>query len=382
MPICKKPKKQKLLKESRVNKQAPKAIIMAGGTGGHIFPGIAVAKGLIEKGWQVSWLGSINGMEETLVTKANISIDCISVKGVRGNGIIGWLKLPFTLSKAVLEAMKIIRKQSPNVVLGFGGFVAGPGGIATKIAGVPLVIHEQNAVAGMTNKMLGKWAKKIFQAFPNTFAQSEKVKTVGNPIREEIKSLQKKKIADDLTISILVIGGSRGALALNKNLPKVFAQINQQAPIKVVHQVGKNRAKETKSFYQNIMPNWQKNIEVVEFIDDIAKAFVQADLVICRAGASTVSEIAAAGKAAIFVPFPYAVDDHQTANANWLVKKNAALLFKDNELVTDDFFAQLKTLISKPKLIEKMAENAAKAAILNATDNVVEYCEQFRKQAA
>ncbi|MCW9018595.1 MAG: UDP-N-acetylglucosamine--N-acetylmuramyl-(pentapeptide) pyrophosphoryl-undecaprenol N-acetylglucosamine transferase, partial [Kangiellaceae bacterium] len=188
------------------------AMIMAGGTGGHIFPGLAVAKELTNQGWQVTWLGSVNGMEERLVSENGVDIDLISVTGLRGKGIIGWLKMPFTLSKAVWEARKNIKKRKPNVIIGFGGFVAGPGGIASKITSTPLVIHEQNAVAGMTNRFLAKIADKVFQAFPSAFEESRKVKTIGNPIRSDIAKLHKVQNEPiGACVNVLIIGGSRGA---------------------------------------------------------------------------------------------------------------------------------------------------------------------------
>ena len=361
-----------------------KAIVMAGGTGGHIFPGIAIANSLIAKGWDVSWLGSKNGMEEEIVPKAGISLDLISVKGLRGNGIAGWIKMPFTLTSAIWQASKIFKKNKPNVVLGFGGFVSGPGGLACKLLGIKLVIHEQNAVAGMTNRNLARFSDHVFQDFPGAFEESKKVTTVGNPVREAIFEVGKdsnKKVVNKV-INILVIGGSRGALALNKHLPKVFASLTADKEIEVVHQVGKGRVAETKAVYQSLDMIKYTNIKIFEFIEDMAKAFSKADLVICRAGASTVSEIAAAGNAAVFIPYPYAVDDHQTANAKWLVERDAALMFKESEMEKEVFIEVLKKLVDSPEIIEEMAKNAKAAAMTDATSIITEYCEKFRKRAA
>ena len=361
-----------------------KAMIMAGGTGGHIFPGIAVANALIAKGWQVSWLGSVNGMEEEIVPKAGIPLELITVKGLRGNGIVGWLKLPFTLTGAILQARKIFKKQKPNVVLGFGGFVSGPGGLACKLLGINLVIHEQNAIAGMTNKNLARFSEHVFQAFPGAFKQNNKVTTVGNPVRESIFKVadNSNRTAAEDNVNILVIGGSRGALALNKYLPKTFAALMESKKINVVHQVGKGRLAETNAVYQSLNLGEADDIQTVEFIDDMARAFSLADIVICRAGASTVSELAAAGKAAIFIPYPYAVDDHQTANANWLVERAAALVFKESELQEDRFCEELGKLIETPEKIKQMANNAKAAAMVDATSTITNYCEKFRKRAA
>ena len=361
------------------------ALIMAGGTGGHIFPGIAVAKSLQQKGWCVSWLGSKGGMEEQLVSNAGISLDVISVKGLRGNGLVGWLKLPFTLSKAILEARKIIKNRKPEVVIGFGGFVSGPGGLASKLSGRNLIIHEQNAIAGMTNKFLAKIATHIFEAFPGAFENSEKVSTVGNPVRQAIIDVglnQPNKSEQKVEFNILVIGGSRGALALNKHLPDSFAKVVDSDGVRILHQVGKGRIKETQEFYKQAGLENNPRVELLEFIEDMARAIGKADLIVCRAGASTVSEVAAAGKAAIFIPYPYAVDDHQTANAKWLSENDAALIISEENLKAVEFKQKLKALVSSPEKIKQMATNAKKVAMLNATEQIVDYCERFRNKAA
>lgn len=359
------------------------AMIMAGGTGGHIFPGLAVAQALINQGWNVTWLGSQNGMEERLVTEHGINIDLISVAGLRGKGIMGWLKMPFTLSKAVFEARRNIKKRKPKVIIGFGGFVAGPGGIASKITATPLVIHEQNAIAGMTNKFLAKLAVRIFQAFPKAFENSSKVETVGNPIRAEIAKLHESENASlNSTIKVLIVGGSRGALALNKFIPLAVNELIAQGQIEIVHQVGKGRLEETRSFYQDAGIECRTSVELKEFITDMSEAFRQADLVICRAGASTVSEVAAAGKFALFVPFPYAVDDHQTANAKWLADADAAMIVQEDELKQENFKSKISELLNSPEKIRSGASKARSLAKLDAANKVADYCNQFRKQAA
>jgi UDP-N-acetylglucosamine--N-acetylmuramyl-(pentapeptide) pyrophosphoryl-undecaprenol N-acetylglucosamine transferase len=373
-----------------------KALIMAGGTGGHIFPGIAVAKELMVRNWQVNWLGSKGGMEETLVAKHNVELNLISVKGLRGKGLTGWLKMPFSLFKAVKQAKQIIREQSPNIVIGFGGFASGPGGLAAFLTRTPLIIHEQNAIAGLTNKVLSRFACKVFQAFPNTFKQSSnkkltKLQTVGNPIRKEILDLSKMKKANQLEnnqleesklennkpVTLLVMGGSRGALALNRELPKIFAELLSVNKVNIYHQVGKKRLEETKSFYREAGILESSNIQLVEFIDDIAESLNQADIVIARAGASTVSEIAAVGIATIFVPYPYAVDDHQTANAEWLVKANAALCFKESELTQSKLTKKLNELVTAVDKRQQMAVNARAVAYLNATQEIADFCQSY-----
>ncbi|WP_196137165.1 undecaprenyldiphospho-muramoylpentapeptide beta-N-acetylglucosaminyltransferase [Aliikangiella sp. G2MR2-5] len=366
-----------------------RAVIMAGGTGGHIFPGIAVAKALQKNGWQVSWIGSVGGMEELLVSNTQIPIDLIGVKGVRGKGILDWIKFPFSLAKAVLEARQIIKKRQPNVVLGFGGFVAGPGGLATQLLSTPLVIHEQNAIAGMTNRVLGIFAERIFEGFSGTFKNTDKVSFVGNPIRQEILTLSAHPISEKESNSqgatnVLVIGGSRGALALNKYLPGIFAELSKSKALNIEHQTGKGRLEETQQFYEKAQFFELQNskLKLTEFIDDMASSFARADIVICRAGASTVAEIAAAGKCAIFIPYPYAVDDHQTKNAQWLEKDNAAICFDESALKGEVIIERLKRLIDSRHEMNQIAQCAARKAKLDAAENIADYCEKFRKKAA
>lgn len=375
-------------------------LIMAGGTGGHIFPGLAVAKALLEQGWQVSWLGSKGGMEEKLVTHENIRLHLISVKGLRGNGILGWLLMPFSLTKAIYESVKIMKQCSPCLIMGFGGFVSGPGGLASFLIGKPLFIHEQNAIAGMTNKFLSKIAKQIFQAFPDTFKLNKKIKTVGNPVRKNIldlhqsvESLSNKKAKE--VINILVIGGSRGAFSLNQQLPQVFSELLSNRKVMIHHQVGKNRLLETEKFYQDVnlevdsfeinkskpietgLIESVKSIQLFDFIHDMAKALNWADIIIARAGASTVAEISVAGVASIFVPYPYAVDDHQTENADWLVKENAALSFSEKSIKEPIFLQTLINLVEFDKARQEIAVNASKVAYLKATQEIANSCENF-----
>ena len=303
--------------------------------------------------------------------------------------------MPFSLTNAVIQSIKILRNKSPLVVVGFGGFASGPGGLAAFLTRTPLVIHEQNAIAGLTNKVLKKVAKMTFQAFPGAFGvaedrlvrASEKLKTVGNPVRSEILALNAiKHKAKKETKNILVIGGSRGALALNNNLPKVFKKLIDEKEINVRHQVGRNRLDETKKIYLqsgvNINDGAQSGstVAVAEFIEDMAEAFSWADLVICRAGASTVSEVAAAGLCAIFVPYPHAVDDHQSANANWLVAQQAALSFSEKEVSQEAFFTEVKRLINSPLQIHQMGQNAKQMAFINAAQEVSDYCDIIKTE--
>ncbi len=365
------------------------ALIMAGGTGGHIFPGIAVANSLKQKGWNVDWLGSRGGMEEQLVAGHSINLNLISVSGLRGNGITGWIAAPLTLCKAIYQAIKVLKKVKPEVVIGFGGFASGPGGIAAFLTRTPLVIHEQNAIAGFTNKVLGIFSRKIFQAFPGAFQPANKVETVGNPVRKEIEMLntKEKKVPIELNntessvINVLVVGGSRGALALNKNIPVLLKESLLLGKVKVKHQVGKNRIIETQKFYAaNQLAN-KESVVLCEFIEKMSEAFEWADIIICRAGASTVSEVSTVGICAIFVPFPYAVDDHQAVNASWLVEQGGAICVQEKELTSTSCISEINQLISQPEKINEIAGRAKNAALLNAAEKVADYCNVFGVKA-
>jgi UDP-N-acetylglucosamine--N-acetylmuramyl-(pentapeptide) pyrophosphoryl-undecaprenol N-acetylglucosamine transferase len=323
-------------------------------------------------------------MEKELVEKAQIEIDLINVAGLRGNGMLGWLKAPFTLISAVAQASKIIRKQKPNLVIGMGGFASGPGGVAAFLNRVPLVIHEQNAIAGLTNKMLSKIATQIFQAFPNTF--KTKSLTIGNPIRDSINGVNKStknvlKNAGD-KVNILVLGGSRGAKIFNQKLPRILASLVKQELVNIRHQCGKTNQLETKEYYSKELNRLDDQIVVSEFIDDMQEVYDWADLVICRSGALTVSEIASVGLAAILIPFPFAVDDHQTVNAEWLVNRNAALLVQQSELDMAITKQKIVSLVKEPKQLVKMASNAKEGAYLNATEDLVKACGTLIKKVA
>jgi len=354
---------------------------MAGGTGGHIFPGLAVAQELNLRNWTAYWLGSVGGMEVDLVGKTGIPLHLITISGLRGNGLYGWIKSPFTLLKAVFQALKIIKKIEPDVVIGFGGFASGPGGVASFLTRTPLIIHEQNAVAGLTNKTLAKFADKVFQAFPNAFKKAKNIQTVGNPIRQKIIDLNKNKQASS-KINILIIGGSRGARVFNDILPKVLSPIMLNNKINVRHQSGKGNFNSTISSYENNKIKLGKNLSVDEFIDDMREAYLWADLVICRAGALTVSEIAAVGIAAIFIPFPYAVDDHQTKNALWLVQQKAAILIDEIDLKSKKSKDTIVALVEKPEKINEMAIKAKAIAYFDAVGIIADACETLIEEAA
>ncbi|WOC25771.1 undecaprenyldiphospho-muramoylpentapeptide beta-N-acetylglucosaminyltransferase [Pseudoalteromonas sp. N1230-9] len=349
-----------------------KLLVVAGGTGGHIFPGIAVADFLKQQGWQVSWIGTPDRMEATVVPKHNIEIDFIDVKGVRGNGIKRLIKAPFMVMNAIFQARKILKAQRPDVVLAMGGYVTGPTGVAAKSLGIPLVIHEQNAVAGMSNRWLAKFASKVLAAFPSAFAKGQ-CEVVGNPVRTSVAQVSAKQTSTPT--NILVVGGSLGAQVLNHTLPAVFSALSAQTTLNIWHQTGKNNEQKVTADYQQL--GLAESTKVAEFIDDMDSAYQWADLVICRAGALTVSEIAAAGRMALFVPFPHAVDDHQTANAAYLVNSGAALMMQQNAFSKEAVVDLLTPYLIAPEKISIMASKAKQLAILDATAKVANRCEQL-----
>ncbi len=333
-------------------------------------------------------------MEQNLVDPTMIDRYLISISGLRGNGLVGWIKAPVKLLLSVMQAIKIIRKCQPDMVLGFGGFASGPGGIAAFILGKSLLIHEQNAVAGLTNRILSRVAKMVIEAFPNTFVKNsdrentatrtkiERIKTMGNPLRKDIQnlaSLALPKISPP--INVLVLGGSRGAQSLNRQVPKILASLVEKNRVKVRHQCGKDKLDDTQHSYRSLA-NSSETVCLVEFIDDMRSAYQWADLVICRAGALTVSEIAAVGIAAVFIPYPYAVDDHQTYNAQWLENANAAIVVQETDLDNEQVVIQIKELISDPKNLQKMAANGRKIAYKNSTQSIADACEVILGEAA
>ena len=348
----------------------PKLLIMAGGTGGHIFPGLAVGSALRNDGWEISWLGTADKMEATIVPKHDIPLYIIAVKGIRGNGILRKLSLPVMLLKAVYQAYKVMQQIQPDVVLGMGGYASGPGGIAARILGIPLVLHEQNAIAGMTNRYLAKIAKRVLTGFANTpFGISpDKIEWVGNPVRAEISAIKASSTIPEVP-NILVVGGSLGAGILNTSLPQIFAVLAKEFhSLHIVHQVGRGNESTVNDAYTTSNISSLVQLTVTEFIDDMASAITQADIIICRAGALTVAEVACAGRVACFVPLPSAVDDHQTANAKTLSDHGGAILCPQSQL--PDLGKTLSHLFSTPTERIKMAQRANQLAKADATVNV------------
>ncbi|NHC03061.1 undecaprenyldiphospho-muramoylpentapeptide beta-N-acetylglucosaminyltransferase [Acinetobacter sp. 187] len=358
---------------TNTSQKAPKHVMMmAAGTGGHVFPALAVAKQLQQEGCQVSWLATPSGMENRLLKQHDIPIYQIDIQGVRGNGLVRKLAAPFKILKATFSAMRYMKQLKVDAVAGFGGYVAGPGGLAARLLGIPVIIHEQNAVAGFTNTQLSRVAKVVCQAFPNAFPVSSKVVTTGNPVRAEITAIAdpavryQARMDANQPLQILIVGGSLGAQALNDNIPQALKQLN--IALEVFHQCGQNKQDTTQQNYENA-PSTLK-VQVQPFIEDMAKAYANADLIICRAGALTVTEVATAGVAAVFVPLPSAVDDHQTANAKFLANSGAAQICPQSSM-TPDHLAALLTPLMDRSVLKNMAIKARQQAQPNASQHVV-----------
>ena len=355
----------------------PHVLIMAGGTGGHIFPALAVANLLREEGLDVTWMGTERGLESRLVPEAGFPIEYIKVSGLRGKGVLGWVFAPVKLSMAVIQAIKVFKKVKPDSVLGMGGFASGPGGMAAWLTRKPLVLHEQNAAVGLTNKILSHVATRVLEAFPGAFAESEMAEHTGNPIRKTITdiALPAERFASrqGSSIRILVIGGSLGAQALNETVPQAIALLQENIKIEVRHQSGANKLDMTRAAYESS----DVEANVTEFIDDMAEAYSWADLVICRAGALTVSEVAATGVAAVFVPYPYAVDDHQTLNAQYLVDAGAAEIVQQKNMSVDVLTRVLEMMLEKGRSqLLSMAEAARACAKPEATALDAKACKE------
>lgn len=349
-------------------------VIAAAGTGGHVFPALAVAEALRAKGHEITWLGTTEQrLESRVVPAAGFELEQISMQGLRGHGVLRKLMMPLRMLKAIAQCRKVYRRQQTALVVSFGGYVCGPAGLAAKAAGIPLLVHEQNAVAGMTNKMLARFAQHVMVGFAGAQQQLPNAEVVGNPLRADWLQPPERRAHD--RIRLLVVGGSLGAQALNQAVPKAVQQLSQVAELEILHQCGQGRVDEVKQAYAE---SGVGKIDVVEFIEAMHTAYVAADIVICRAGALTVSELAVVGTPAIFVPLPHAVDDHQTANARELADIGAALLMPQSELQqVTPLVDILEQWLAQPRQLNQMREQAVKAARPNATELVVERCEQW-----
>jgi len=343
-------------------------LIMAGGTGGHIFPGIAVAQELRARGIPVLWLGSSGGLETRLVPQAGLTLETLAIAGVRGKGVLALLGAPLRIVRAIIAAWRLLRRVRPRSALALGGFAAGPGGIAAWLARVPLVVHEQNSIPGVTNRILAHFSKMLLCGFSGAFARGE---WVGNPVRSEIAALEAPalRLRDRSSPArLLVLGGSQGAQALNARVPLALAQLKQRPQVR--HQCGAKFADAARTAYA------QAGVEasVEPFIEDMAAAYAWADLVVCRAGALTLAELAAAGIGAVLVPFPFAVDDHQTANARAWVDAGAALLLPETEASSERLAALLGDLVDDRARLAAMAEAARTLAKPEAAKRIADVC--------
>ncbi|TVS10244.1 MAG: undecaprenyldiphospho-muramoylpentapeptide beta-N-acetylglucosaminyltransferase [Wenzhouxiangella sp.] len=342
-------------------------IVMAAGTGGHIFPGLAVAEALRRRGAEVSWLGTPDGLENRIVPDSGLVLDRIRIAGLRGRGLLGWLLAPVRVLRAMWQARRIFRQRRPDCVLSMGGYVAGPGGLMARVMGIPLVVHEQNAVAGLTNRLLRPIAAVVLSGFPDVLPRA---RHCGNPVRKEILALPapaERAAARSGPLKLLVVGGSQGSAALGRIVPRALALLPQERRPEVVHQAGRQH-EQTLDEYRRAGVDG----EVTEFINDMAGALGDADLAVCRAGALTIAELAAAGVAAILVPFPYAVDDHQTANARYLSDAGAAWLEPESSLTPERLAGRLAEL-DRAELVA-MGGKARALGRSDAVDRVAEAC--------
>jgi UDP-N-acetylglucosamine--N-acetylmuramyl-(pentapeptide) pyrophosphoryl-undecaprenol N-acetylglucosamine transferase len=351
-------------------------LIMAGGTGGHIFPGLAVADVLRQQNVPVRWLGAEGGMESRTVPKAGIDLDLVVISGLRGKGLLRWIRMPLMLSRAVWRARHLLDANRPSCVVSFGGYVAAPGGIAAWTKGIPVLVHEQNRVPGLTNRLLARFSRRLLQGFPGTFPEKMSPIDCGNPVRREVAALPdpRTRLAGRKgPLRVLVTGGSQGARILNLVVPAALKALPSSIATEVLHQAGAARVDEAREAYASA----GVDAEIQPFIDDMAAAYAWADLVICRSGALTVAELAAAGMASILVPFAHAVDDHQTRNAEYLSFAKAAIILPQASLDPLVLSAALKSLLCDREILLSMALAARQLAIPDAAKKVVAACSEW-----
>lgn len=357
----------------------PRVMVMAGGTGGHVFPALAVADWLKGQGCEVFWLGTAKGMETRLVPGHGYAMETIDVQGIRGTGLKRRIFAPFVLLRALWQALRVLRRRKPTLVLGMGGFVTGPGGVMARLLNIPLIIQEQNAIPGLTNHILSRFAARVFEAFPGSFQDLAKAEESGNPVRREIATLPEPEIRfaeHQGRIRLLVLGGSLGAQALNEVVPLALARLSPEQRLLVRHQSGE------KTYELALAAYAEAGVvaEINAFEENMASAYAWADLVISRAGALTVSELAAAGLGAVLVPFPHAVDDHQTHNATYLVNAGAAILLPQAELDAESLSSLLVELTAERGRLLSMAKAARALARPDAAERVGRAClEEIRQ---
>ena len=367
------------MSQSEINSmKQPTLLVMAGGTGGHIFPGLAVADELKAQGWNIHWLGTADKMEAKIVPEHGFDISFLNISGLRNKGMMSLLTMPFKLLQSLLQARQVFKKIKPDVVLGMGGYASAPGGLSAWLGNIPLIIHEQNAAAGLSNRLLAKFADKVCCAFPNAFSENIKAEVVGNPLRATIGSEQlKSEEREQTSKNILVVGGSLGAQVLNKTVPESYKQLlKADDGFCIWHQTGAGNQTQVISAYSDNDIATEK-VKVTEFISDMAAAYHWADVVICRAGALTVSELAMAATPAIFVPLPHAVDDDQTKNALYLVEQGAAKLLPQAQLSKESISLLITELFKGEQVLKDMAKAALAAANGDASQKVAKLCQQL-----
>jgi UDP-N-acetylglucosamine--N-acetylmuramyl-(pentapeptide) pyrophosphoryl-undecaprenol N-acetylglucosamine transferase len=348
-------------------------IIMAGGTGGHVFPALAVARAMRDQGVRIVWLGTREGIEARIVPAAGFALETIAIRGLRGGGWVRWLLLPMRLNVAMFQAWQILRRIKPDAVLAMGGFASGPGSLMASALRIPLLIHEQNAIAGLTNHWLAKIADVVMAGFPTAFGTRHGVRVVGNPVRQEILALsspEKRLAVREGRMRLLVVGGSQGAQVFNQVVPEAVRALPEEGRPQLWHQTGKSDEAAVLATYRVFQPE----AKVVAFIDDMAAAYDWADVVVCRAGAMTIAELSAAGVAAILVPFPHATDDHQTANARFLETRDAAVLLPQPDFNAVRLAELLASLGANRPLLQRLAVNARACATIDATETVTRLC--------
>lgn len=352
-----------------------RVMIMAGGTGGHVFPALAVAETLRQQQVTIAWLGTRKGIEAELIPQQGIELHFLNIEGLRGRGLLALVRAPFKLLLSIIQAFSVLKQFKPSVVIGMGGFVSGPGAIAAKLKGIPLVIHEQNSVAGTTNKLSAKIATRVMQGFPNTLERGE---CCGNPVRSEIAAIKppSERLAKRQgPMKLLVLGGSRGALAINQIIPEMLTKIEPQQRPQILHQTGGQHEQKTQSLYlaQGLDID-SDTIQLVPFIDRMDEAYQWADFVICRSGALTIAELTAVGVGALLIPFPYAIDDHQTSNGAWLVDAEAAMMIQQRDITSQRLADQIIALSNHPEVRLSMANNARSLAKNGAAQRVAKVC--------
>ena len=350
-------------------------LVLAGGTGGHVYPALAVAKALQRESRDVVWLGTHRGLESRVVPAAGINMEWINVRGLRRKGLVAMFIAPVQLCWALIQSLLVIARRRPAAVLGMGGFVSGPGGVAAWLTRRPLVIHEQNAAAGLTNRLLARLARVVLQAFPGSFNSKIVAETVGNPVRNDIAAVAKPAIRygeRQGPLRLLVVGGSQGSLALNLTVPEALANLPAHERPLVRHQCGELTYEQARDAYAQ----HDVDVDLVQYIEDMAEAYAWADLVVCRSGALTVAELCAVGLPALFVPYPGAVDDHQTANARPMADAGAAVIIDESMLSSAVLAKQLRDWLASRDELQKRAETARSLAKPSALTRITELCLQ------